>query len=125
MFLARIFSTSRHATAAVRLALYILALGSVAVMLAASLYKPFDLDRYFVAKELVLHVCAASAALLCLVRCRRLALSTVDLMLVGFLLTGLVSSVWRSTAGLRNAHGQSRSVARCCSGRPRCCVAPA
>ena len=94
MFLAHIFSTSRHAAAAVRLALSILALGSVAVMLAASLYKPFDLDRYFVAKELVLHVCAASAALLCLVRCRRVALSMVDLMLVGFLLTGLVSSLF-------------------------------
>ena len=88
------FWSSRNATAAVRLALPIVALGSVAVMLAASLYKTFDLDRYFVAKELVLHVCAASAALLCLLRCRRVVLSMVDLMLVGFLLTGLVSSVF-------------------------------
>lgn len=62
-------------------------------MLAAAQHKTFDLDRYFVAKELVLHVCAAGAALVCVLHCRRLAVSMIDLLLVGFLLTGLVSSL--------------------------------
>src|SRR5262245_53489919 len=77
MFPAQPHSSSRNAITAVRLALYILALGSVAVMLAAAQYKTFDLDRYFVAKELVLHICAASAAVLCVLRCQRLAFTKI------------------------------------------------
>lgn len=86
-------SYSHNATAAVRIALFILAFGAVAVVLAAAQYKSFDLDRYFLPKELVLHLCAASAALLCVLRCRRLAFSMVDVLLVAFLLSGLVSAV--------------------------------
>src|SRR5438270_405219 len=49
-----------------RFALYVLQLGALAVVLAALPYKAFDLDRYFMPKELVLVVCAAVAAINCL-----------------------------------------------------------
>jgi hypothetical protein len=42
--------------------LRILQFGAIAVVLAATPYKPFDLDRYFVPKELVLLFCAAVAS---------------------------------------------------------------
>jgi len=77
-----------------RIALYVLQLGAVAVVLAAVPYKLFDLDRYFVPKELVLHVCAAVAALVCLSTRRRLGLTIVDALLAAFLLTGVVSAVF-------------------------------
>src|SRR6476620_9557684 len=57
--------TSR-ASRADRAALRILQFGAVAVVVAAAPFKAFDLDRFFVPKELVLHVVALAAALLCL-----------------------------------------------------------
>ena len=44
----------------VRLALRVLQLGALAVVLAASTYKVFELDRYFVPKEVALHITASS-----------------------------------------------------------------
>src|SRR4051812_35357609 len=49
-------------TRADRAALLALQFGALAVVLASVPYKAFDLDRYFVPKELVLHLCAATAA---------------------------------------------------------------
>jgi O-antigen ligase len=69
-------------------------IGAVAVVLAASPYKVFDLDRYFVPKELVLHVVAATAALLLVAGRSRLTLSLLDRVLVGFLLVSLISAVF-------------------------------
>lgn len=74
-----------------RLALHLLQLGAIAVVLLALPYKAFDLDRYFVPKELVLHVCAATTALLCISTRRRITLTVVDVFLGAFLLSGLVS----------------------------------
>ena len=68
-----------------RAALLVLQFGVLAVVLAALPYKAFDLDRYFVPKELVLHVCAAAAALLCLARRHRLSFARVDWLIVGFI----------------------------------------
>src|SRR6185503_11768204 len=58
-----------------RVALLVVQLGIVAVILVALPYKLFDLDRYFVPKELVLHLSAAIAALCCLLPRGRLALA--------------------------------------------------
>jgi O-antigen ligase len=80
-------------TARDRLALHLLQLGAVAVVLAALPYKLFDLDRYFVPKELVLHTVAAVAALLLVSRRRRVTLGVVDLALLAFLVASLVSTV--------------------------------
>ncbi len=74
-----------------RIARSILQVGAVAVVLAALPYKAFDLDRYFVPKELVLHVCAAAAAMLCISHRKRIAVSVVDAMLAAFLLVSAVS----------------------------------
>ena len=55
-----------------RAALVVLQVGTIAVVLAAAVYKQFELDRFFVPKELVLHVVATVAALCCLARSRAL-----------------------------------------------------
>jgi O-antigen ligase len=88
-----------------RIALRILQAGAVAIVLAAAPYKAFDLERYFVAKELVLHLFAATAALLCISSRRRITLAATDLLLVGFLLASatsaaLASNGWLATRAL-------------------------
>ena len=85
--------TSR-ASLADRSALRILQFGAVAVVLAAAPYKSFDLDRFFVPKELVLHVVALGATLLCLAKARRLALGRADQLLGLFLIVSVVSAVF-------------------------------
>lgn len=75
-----------------RVALGAVVLGTVAVVLAAFPYKAFDLDRFFVAKELVLHVAATIAALACIAGRRRLELSWVDVALAGFVILGIAST---------------------------------
>lgn len=80
-------------------------LGALAVVLAAYPYKAFDLDRYFVPKELALHLTAAIATLLCVVSRRRFVLDAVDVLLVAFLLLSTASAVfatnwWLSTRSL-------------------------
>lgn len=77
-----------------RTALKVLIAGALAVALVAAPYKAFELDRYFIPKELVLHLCAASAALLCLSTRRRATLSLVDLLLVLFLGASVASAVF-------------------------------
>jgi len=76
-----------------RVALHVLQLGGVAVVLAALPYKAFDLDRYFVPKELVVHVCATAGALLCLGARKRISMAVVDILLALFLAVSLVASV--------------------------------
>jgi O-antigen ligase len=57
-------------------------------------WKTFDLDRFLVPKELVLHLTAALAALLCVSGRRRLELTAPDICLAGFLLLSLVSTLF-------------------------------
>ena len=76
-----------------RAALHLVQLGLILVVLIALPYKTFDLDRFFVPKELVLHATAVLAALLCLGGRRRLDLSLADLCIAGFLLLSLLSAV--------------------------------
>jgi O-antigen ligase len=76
-----------------RLPLRILQVGAVAVVLAATPYKAFDLDRYFVPKELVLVACAAVAAIVAAARLTRLTMTTVDLAMALFLAAGLASAI--------------------------------
>ena len=88
-----------------RVALLVVQLGVLAVVLVALPYKLFDLDRYFVPKELVLHLSAAIAALCCLLPRGRLALARIDWLLLGFLLASTLSAVfadnrWLSTRAL-------------------------
>lgn len=77
-----------------KLALRLLQLGAIAVVLAAAPYKSFDLDRFFVPKELVLSITALAVALLCVARARRLSLARVDELLVLWLALGAVSALF-------------------------------
>jgi O-antigen ligase len=85
--------TSR-APLAIRAALRVLQVGAIAVVLAAAPYKAFDLDRFFIPKELVLHATALLAALLCLSRARRVGLSRVDQLIGLFLALGVLSALF-------------------------------
>jgi O-antigen ligase len=79
--------------------------GALAVVLVSLPYKTFDLDRFFVPKELALHTTAALTGLIMLARRRTPALSRVDTFLVGFLVFGALSALfaenwWLATRAL-------------------------
>ncbi|HYK04749.1 MAG TPA: O-antigen ligase family protein [Thermoanaerobaculia bacterium] len=81
-----------QATRAERLALRVVQAGAIAVVLVATTHRLFDLDRFFVPKELVLHVTALLAGLLML---RSISIAgRVDLALTGFLLLSGIAAVF-------------------------------
>ena len=69
-------------------------LSLVAVALVALPYRLFELDRYFVPKELVLHLVAAVLALFLVLRPRASRTDRVDLLLAVFLGWSLLSSLF-------------------------------
>jgi O-antigen ligase len=85
---------SPRAPARARVALRVLQLGALLVVVAALPYKQFDLDRFFVPKELVLHAAALLASIALLVQARRLSLARVDQFLAGFLALGVLSAIF-------------------------------
>ena len=76
-----------------RWALRIMQVGVVAIVLVSVVYKAFELDRFFLPKELILHLTAFSAGLLVVRTFRRVVFSAVDALLIAFLLLGLVSAI--------------------------------
>ena len=83
----------------------LLVLGAISVVLAATPYRMFDLDRFFVPKELALHAVTLALALLSLRRAKALELGRTDLLLVLYLLLSFVSALfagdhWLSTRAL-------------------------
>ncbi|HVA58628.1 MAG: O-antigen ligase family protein [Gemmatimonadaceae bacterium] len=87
-------SPDSGAPSAARAAIVLIGLGALAVGLVASPYKSFDLDRFFVPKELALHLAALCLGPLALWRRRRLGYSGVDLLLALFLALSAVSAVF-------------------------------
>lgn len=86
-------------------ALRVVQVGAPAAMLVATTYRAFDLDRFFMPKELVLHLTALAASLLALGAARRLALTRLDLLLAGWLLLGALSAAlaqngWQASRAL-------------------------
>src|SRR5688572_15865781 len=80
-------------------------LGAASVVLLALPYKTFDLDRFFVPKELALHATAAVSGLIVLARRPRPTLTRVDTFLVGYIALGVVSALfaenwWLATRSL-------------------------
>jgi O-antigen ligase len=75
-----------------RFALRAMQLGAIAVVLIVSTFNVFELDRFFVPKEFVLHLIAVAVALLAM---RAIARTTtrVDLLLAGYLLLSALSAV--------------------------------
>ena len=75
-------------------ALAALSLGALATVLAVLPYRAFDLDRFFVPKELALHVSATVAGAAALLGVRRLALARADLLLAVWLALSLISALF-------------------------------
>jgi len=77
-----------------RISLSLVILGAFAVVLLALPYKAFDLDRFFVPKELALHVTAAITGLIMLARRPRPSLTRVDTFLIAFIVLSVVSALF-------------------------------
>src|SRR5215207_10179052 len=80
-------------------------IGALAVVLVSLPYKAFDLDRFFVPKELALHATAAITGLIALSKRPRPALTRVDTFLVAFLVLSVISALfatnwWLATRAL-------------------------
>ncbi|HSP35632.1 MAG TPA: O-antigen ligase family protein, partial [Thermoanaerobaculia bacterium] len=86
--------TVERPAAAERLALRIMQTGAVAVVLVVTTLNVFELDRFFVPKELALHVTAFLAALLAFRAVLRIAITRIDLFLAAYLVLGIVSAVF-------------------------------
>jgi O-antigen ligase len=87
------------------LALIVVCVGAVAVVLASLPFKSFELDRFFIPKEFVLHTTAGLATLLCFAGTRKLSLTRVDTLLIVFLGLSVVATVfadnwWLATRAL-------------------------
>jgi len=82
---------SRMADRLIRLAIQA---GVIAAVVVALPYKVFELDRYFVPKELVLHVAALIIALVLVARRRTLSFDIVDGLIAFFLLWSIASAVF-------------------------------
>jgi O-antigen ligase len=83
-----------------RYAIAVLALAGIAVMLAAAPYRAFDLDRFFVPKELVLHAAALLLAVPLLWRPGARATTRTDLLLLMFVGVSTVSALFASNLWL-------------------------
>ncbi len=76
-----------------RLALRVIQLGAIAVVLAVTTFNAFELDRFFVPKELMLHLAAAVAGLLAVLALWRLRVTRVDLLLACYLALSALSAL--------------------------------
>ena len=88
-----------------RLPLRLLQLGTIAVILIATLHRTYELDRFLVPKELVLNLTALLAGLAALRFLRDLPLRRIDLLLAAYLVASAVSAalatnVWLGFRGL-------------------------
>jgi hypothetical protein len=68
--------------------------GVILAVIVALPYKVFELDRYFVPKELVLHAAALIIAVMLIARRRSLSFDLVDGLLALFLLWSVASAIF-------------------------------
>jgi hypothetical protein len=123
-----------------RVAAGVLMLGAFAVVLAALPYKPFDLERFYIPKELALFVTATAAAVFLLDRARQLAIGWVDVLLAGWLALSILSAAaasnwWLATGAVgvslagattfwvARALGRTRLAYRVAAGLAGACIA--
>ncbi len=92
--------TSAPPSRLLQLLLVIIAAGAIAVVLAVLPYRTFELDRFFVPKEAVLHVTALMAGLVALIGVRQLRLTAADDVLIGYFFLSLISAIASSNAWL-------------------------
>ena len=74
-----------------------LQVGLVAVALAALPFKVFELDRYFVPKELVLHVVALALAVLVLAVARSITVDAADALIAAFIAWSAASAIFATS----------------------------
>ena len=77
-----------------RSARLILQLGAIAIVIAATTHRLFDLDRFLIPKEFVLHAAAALGAFFALGAIRRQKFSTVDWLLLAYVGLSVVSALF-------------------------------
>jgi hypothetical protein len=75
-------------------ALRVLQIGALAIVLAAVTWREFELDRFFVPKELVLHLTALLAAGALLRGAAERRFDRVDALLTGYVLLGAISALF-------------------------------
>ncbi len=92
------------ATGAERLALRIIQIGAIAVVLSVTTLNVFELDRFFVPKELALHVTAFLAAILAIRALLHITVTRTDVLLAAYLALGVLSAVFATNRwlGLRS-----------------------
>lgn len=78
------------------IALAALMLGALAVVLAATPFHAFELDRFFVPKELALHATALVAVMACLWGARDIGADRVDTVLAAFAALCILSALFAS-----------------------------
>lgn len=81
------------ASRAERLALRVMQAGAIAAVLAVSTLHVFELDRFFVPKELAFHLTAVIAALFAMRSIWRLGVTRVELFLAGYVLLSALSAM--------------------------------
>src|SRR6267378_3273335 len=86
--------------AAERIALRMLQTGAIAAVLAVSTRHIFDLDRFLVPKEFVLHATALFAAFFGWRAARRVAVTRIDKLLFGYVLLGALSALFATNRWL-------------------------
>jgi O-antigen ligase len=83
-----------------RLALRIVQIGAIAVVAVVAMLHVFELDRFFIPKELVLHLTALLAGLLAFRAVARAGMTRIDLLLATYLLLGVVSALFATNPWL-------------------------
>jgi len=83
-----------------RIALRVLQIGAIAAVLAVSTRHVFDLDRFLVPKEFVLHATALFAALFGWRAMRRSAVTRIDKLLFVYVLLGAMSALFATNRWL-------------------------
>lgn len=103
----------------------ILQAGAIAVVVAASTFNAFELDRFFVAKELVLHVSALLAGLFAFRALRRMTFTRADTFLAAFIALSAVSALFATNRWLGLRAVAISASAALIFWVARACVAPA
>ena len=83
-----------------RLALRIMQIGAIAVVLVVALLQAFELDRFFIPKELVLHLTALLAGLFAFRAIARAGMTRIDRLLASYLLLSVVSAMFATNPWL-------------------------
>jgi len=89
-----------EASRAERLSLRMIQAGAIAVVLVVTTLHVFELDRFFVPKELALHATAFLAAILAFRALAQIPVTRIDLLLAGYLALGVLSAIFATNRWL-------------------------